>query len=233
MRTPYFVLLLAFFVQACSFGAPAPLPPTDTPTPTASVTPFFTPTITASPTIVRIPTQNFDQPVSTPFVIPLYIGSVTATPFSFDAFAPTPLPAGPGAGFASVEVGDNKIYWGGCKYNRTTIIVEVEDPEEVFSVIIFTRTKLLKEEDTTPWTSGNVMYNNGNGKFTYLMRGNDVKGPIPTRRSWVLFQLVATNIKGEEIGRSRIFEDSIQLSPCMCLDPSTGCPPTPIKTVKP
>jgi hypothetical protein len=233
MRTLHFVILLAFFVQACSPGVSTPPTATEPPTPTETATPVFTPTITPSPTIVRIPTQDPEQSTVTALAIPLFIGSVTATPFSFSAFFPTPGPVRPGSGFVSVEVSNNKLYWGGCKYNRTLITAEVEDPKEVFSVVLFTRTKLLKEEDTTPWTSGNVMYNNRDGTFTYLMRGNDVKGPIPTRKSWVLFQLVATNIDGEEIGRTRIFEDLIQLGPCMCLDPSTGCPPTPIRTPKP
>jgi len=42
----------------------------------------------------------------------------------------------------------------------------------------------------------------------------------------VYFQLIATDVAGEEVARSRIFTDMISLFPCMCLDPTTGCPPT-------
>ncbi|MHB8778014.1 MAG: hypothetical protein ACYC6R_09660 [Anaerolineales bacterium] len=235
MNRLQFVLMLVFLLQACSMNSL--FLPTSTPAPkaTASViytpvdttTPILTPTLTPSPTVVHIPTQDLNQPTPTAFIIPLFFSTVvTAIPFATPDFLP------PGPGFTSVFISENRIYWGGCKYNHTLITAVVNDLKEIFSVIIFTRTKLMNEDDSTPWTSGNVMFNNRDGSFTYNMRGNDVKGTVPTRKSWVIFQLVATNIKGEEVGRTRIYAQDILLSPCMCYDPSTGCPPT-VKPTQP
>jgi hypothetical protein len=223
MRKLYILILLALLIQACSPGAPLPTSTaTMTPSPNATVTPSLTPSITVSPTIVRIPTQNFFQPEATPFQFQLFVGSVTATSFSVAGTAR------PGAGFTSVTISEKKVYWGGCKYNSTTITTEIDDPEEVFSVIIFTRVMDAEnEDDFTPWTSGNVLFNNGDGTFTVKLRGSEIQGHNHYKKSWVLFQLVATNIKGEEVGRTKTYQE-IQLSPCMCLDPSTGCPPTPV-----
>jgi hypothetical protein len=113
------------------------------------------------------------------------------------------------------------------------IRTEVEDPDEVFSVIIFVRTKDIQEEDYTPWTSGAIMLNRGQGEFTYNMVGSEVYGHDHYLRSWVYFQLVATNIEGEEIGRTRVYEKAFDMYPCPCLTPLTGCPVTSIPTKKP
>lgn len=230
-----FVMMLAVLLQACSMNslflpANTPVPKITasvTNTPADTSTPTLTPTWTPSPTVVHIPTQDPNPPTPTAFIIPLLVGTiVTDIPFATPDFLP------PGPGFTSVSISENRIYWGGCKYNHTVITAIVDDLNEIFSVIIFTRTKLMNEADSTPWTSGNVMFNNRDGSFTYNMRGNDVKGTVPTRKSWVIFQLVATNIKGEEVGRTRIYSQDILLSPCMCYDPSTGCPPT-VKPTQP
>lgn len=216
------VMILMVLLQACSLGAPAPAP-TSTFAPTNTSTPSLTPSITPSPTIVRLPTQDFSQPIPTPFVFELFIGSVTVTPFA------TPGSTSPGSGFSLVTVSNPKFYWGGCKYNSTVILAKVDDPEGVVSVVIFTRVKSAESDDSTPWTSGNVMLKHSDGSYSYLMRGSDLEGHNHYKRSWVIFQLVATDKNGEEVGRSKIYTDAITLSPCMCLDPSTGCPPTAIR----
>lgn len=225
MRKLCFVMLLTIFLQGCAgtliqpTETPAPTgTPTITFTPTITSTPTTTPTITASPTIVRIPTQDPNKPTETFVPIPIFIGNDTATP----VIPPTPIR--PGAGFLSISISDKKIFWGECTPNKTTITIQVEDPEDVVSVIIFTQVKNMKKEDYTPWTSGNVMYKNLDGSFTYVMVGSEVEGHNHYKNSWVRFQLVATNIEGEEIGRTKIYTEEIDLSPCMCYEPLKGCP---------
>jgi len=229
MRTLTVMLVSAFLLQACSLNDVFFMP-ANTPIPTQTIFITYTPINTAgptrtpipspSPTIVRIPTQDFNVTPATFEPIPIIIDGNTATPVA------TSTAYTPGAGFDSIKVSESKIYWGGCKHNEATITATVDDPDEVASVIIFTRVKSAEEEDSTPWTSGNVMYNNGNGLFTYRMIGSEVEGHNHYLRSWVYFQLIATDVTGEEVARSRIFTDMISLFPCMCLDPTTGCPPT-------
>lgn len=237
MRLKYTLVILIFFLQACSLNG---LFPTNAPSPTATTfityTPIDTPTETQTPlptasaTIVHIPTLDPNGPTPTFPVIAIFTAEGASSPVPF------PTAVGPGPGFDSVKVSESKVYWGGCKHNQTVITAEVQDPEEVTFVYIFTRVKAADKEDYTPWTNGNVMYNNGGGIFTYIMVGSEVEGHNHYLRSWVHFQLVATNLKGEEVGRSRIFTDMISLFPCLCLDPTTGCPPTipaPTRTPKP
>lgn len=230
MRLQPVYLLLAILLTACSMAElmnPSTSTPASTATLPATFTPVDTPTSTKtsrptpSATIVRIPTWDPSQPTFTPFDLPqILVDGNTITP------APSSTLAVPGPGFMLVEYAPIKIYWGGCEPNKVSIRALVEDPEEVFSVIIFVRVKDLLKEDYTPWTSGEVMLNRGQGEFTYNLIGSKIKGHDHYLRSWVYFQLVATNIEGEEIGRTRIYEKAFDMYPCPCLTPLTGCPAT-------
>jgi len=221
MRRFFLVMVLAILIQACagtSFGDLL-FPPTGTPVPTATATVTFTPmdtptvtitpTITPSPTIVHLPTWDPNQPTATFIPIPIFIGNDTATP----VVSPTPMRPGPG--FLSVQVSDNKIFWGSCKPNTTKIVTQVENPEDVFSVIIFVQVKSATKEDSTPWTTGNTMQKHSDGTFSYTLKANTTRGHNHYKNSWILFQLVATNDKGEVIGRTMIYTNAIALSPCM------------------
>lgn len=219
--------ILFFLLQSCNgipFGNPEPAPSASVPTASVSVTPFdtltpsITPTITPSPTIIRIPTQDPNQPTPTFEPIPIFIGKYTATP----DIVVLPTPIGPGLGFLSVEMTEKTLYWGVCKPNKARIIAKVENPEAVFSVIIFVQVKDYYSEDYTPWTSGNTMQNHWNGTFTYWQQANTTEGHNHYKKSWIRFQLVATNDFGEVIGRTKVFANEITMSPCMGLNPLQG-----------
>jgi hypothetical protein len=238
MRRCYPVLALMIFLQACS-GIPFQgmlFPPTKTAAPTATatvtspptITPTatITPTITPSPTIVHFPTVDPNLPTATFVPIPIFIGGDTATP----VISPTPIRPGPG--FVSVQISESKIFWGVCKPNKSKITAKVEDPHEVISVVIFVQVKSAKRDDYTPWSNGDVMFNYRDGTFSYTLQANEIEGHNNYKDSWVRFQLVATNIKGEEVGRTKIYTEVVAMTPCMCLEPLKGCPiptSTPLK----
>jgi len=217
MHRFYFITLLAILIQACagmSVNKPANTPAlaasfaatfTSMDTPTATITP----TITPSPTIVHIPTWDPNQPTATFVPVPIFIGKDTATP----VIPPTPIRPGPG--FLSVQVSEKKIFWGVCKPDRTKITAEVENPEDIFSVIIFVQVKSATKEDYTPWTTGDTMQSHRDGTFSYSLTANTTYGHNHYKRSWILFQLVATDDMGREIGRTKIYTNEISLSPCM------------------
>lgn len=230
MRRLYFVLALAILLQSCSMNDISSLliPSTITPIPTATTfvtytplptwTPSITPTITVSPTIVHIPTWDPNVPTSTFAPIPIYIGQFTATP----AIPPTPVRPGPG--FLSVTVSDPRIFWGECSPNKSVVVAKVVEPEEVISVVIFVQVKAFDKEDYTPWTTGDVMFNYNDGTFSYILQATEIEGHNHYKKSWVRMQLVATNNKGEEVGRTKIFPEVTTLEPCMCYEPLKGCP---------
>ena len=221
MRRFYFVMVSVIFLQACSSipflnkSNPPTFPPSNTFTPTVTFTPTITSTATISPTIsptttiVHIPTQDPNQPTATFIIIPIYVDNNTGTP---DA---PPTVNSPGPGFLWVAVSENKIFWGSCKHNKTKITAQVENPEDVYSVVIFVRVKSLKKEDYTPWTTGDVMEGHGDGRYTYTLVGSNIEGHNHFKESWVMYQLVATNFDGEVIGNTSVFPNSIALSPCM------------------
>jgi hypothetical protein len=221
MRSFYLVMVSAILIQACagtSFGD-ALFPPTNTPAPTATATVTFTPmdtptatitpTITPSLTIVHIPTWDPNQPTATFVPIPIFIGKDTATPIV------SSTPARPGPGFLSVQVSDNKIFWGSCQPNKTKIIAQVENPEDVYSIVIFVRVKSAIKEDYTPWTTGDTMERHSDGTFSYSLAANTTRGHNHYKNSWIFFQLVATNARGDAIGHTMIYTNAIALSPCM------------------
>jgi hypothetical protein len=232
MRKLYLVAMIAVLLQACSMNDILSLP-TNTPLPTSTElitftplptwTPSITPSITPSPTIVRIPTWDPNVPTSTFAPIPIFIGEYTATPVI------PPTPVRPGPGFLSVTISEKRIFWGSCTPNESIIVAKVTDPEEVASVVIFVQVKSAEDEDYTPWTSGDVMYNYFDGTFSYTLQATEINGHNHYKKSWVRMQLVATNIKGEEVGRTRIIPEVASLEPCMCYEPLKGCPiPTPV-----
>lgn len=227
MRRFYIALALTIFLQACSLNDILN-PPIDTPVPTFTEfvtytplptwTPSITPSITPSPTIVHIPTWDPNLPTSTFAPIPIFIGEYTATPVI------PPTPVRPGPGFLSVTFSETRIFWGDCAPNKSVIVAKVADPEEVFSVVIFVQVKSFEKEDYTPWTTGDVMFNYNDGTFSYVLQATEIEGHNHYKKSWVRMQLVATNNKGEEVGRTRIFPQAALLEPCMCYEPLKGCP---------
>jgi hypothetical protein len=230
------MMVLAFFLQACSgipfqnmlskpTGTPAATEtPTVTFTPSITTTVTVTPSITPSPTIVHFPTQDPNQPTATFAPIPILVGDNTITP------VPIATIFRPGPGFLSVQISESRIFWGNCKPNRSKITAQVESPDEVAVVFIFVQVKSAKKEDYTPWSTGDVMFNHRDGTFTYNIQANEIEGHNNYRDSIVRMQLVATNNKGEEVGRTRIYTDVAAMSPCMCYEPLKGCPiETPVK----
>jgi hypothetical protein len=216
MRRLYLMMVLAILIQACagmSAKTPAPIPTAmATYTLINTLAPPSTPSLTPSPTIVHIPTVDPNQPTVTFVPIPIYIGKNTATPLAPLVF---PTPTKPGPGFLSVLISEKKIQWGSCKPNKTKILAQVENPEDVYSVIIFVQVKSAIKEDYTPWTNGDTMERHSDGTFSYLLNANTTRGHNHYKNSFVRFQLVATNTMGEEIGRTQIFTNEISLSPCM------------------
>jgi hypothetical protein len=236
MRRVYCMMVLAIVLQACS-GIPFQnvfFQPTETPaasgTPTVTFTPSITPTATNTPTItpsatvVHFPTADPNQPTVTFAPIPIFVGDNTITP------VPNVTTFRPGPGFLSVDISEGKIFWGNCRPNKSKITTRVENPDEVISVVIFVQVKSAKIEDYTPWTTGDVMFNYQDGTFSYNLQANEIDGHNHYKNSWVRFQLVATDIKGKEVGRTKIYTEVVAMSPCMCYEPLKGCPiETPVK----
>lgn len=225
MRKFFFIFLAGlFFLQSCSalpFGSAEPTPtskPTLTSTVTITPTSTTTPTITPSPTIVKIPTVDYNSTVTPPAYIysspTPFPGVPTATPIG------SQTPVSPGEGFEWVKISESKIYWGICTPNKLKVTAQVSEPKDVLSVVLFVRFRRLKAQIFTEWNKGSGMEPIGDaGLWAQDMYANSIDGHEKYRRGFVWYQLVATGENAIEVGRSRIFMDTIQLEPCMCMTP--------------
>lgn len=226
MRKIVFVLFTCYFLlQSCSSpGSAVPLPtrkPTITFTATITPTMTITPTITPSPTIVKIPTVDYNATPTPPayiYVVPTPIlGAGAALP------VPSETPSSPGEGFEWIKTSETNIYWGICKPNKMKVTAQVSEPKDVFSVVLFVRLRNLKAQIFTEWNKGTGMEPVGDeGLWAQDLYASSIDGHSSYRRGWVWYQLVATGKDNFEVGRSRIFMDTIKLQPCMCMTPPCG-----------
>jgi len=214
--------MLTFLLVSCSIPGinPAPTNPppqgtsttVGTPTKTATITPTQpTPTYTGTPTLSGI------TPTRTRFGTPATLtGTFTPLPLFIDTATPLILVTvdTPGEGFKSVEISGKEIFWGICKPGVVKITAEVAEPDEVYNVVIFVRLMDGESPDTTPWSKGAAMDDRRNGIFTYNLNADTISEKSSYRRSWVLYQLVATDFPGNIIGRTKTYTNSLTLRPC-------------------
>jgi hypothetical protein len=222
MRKLGILSMIAYLLISCSIPgintAPTNPPPQETsavagtPTRTATITPTQpTPTYTSTPTLAGItPTRTLFGTRAT------LTGTFTPLPLFIDTATPLILFTAdtPGEGFKWVEIEGNEIFWGICKPGVVRIIAEVAEPDEVYNVVIFVRLMDGESTDTTPWSKGAAMNNRRDGTFTYYLNADTISEKSAYRRAWVFFQLVATDLPGNIIGRTKVYTNALTLRPC-------------------
>jgi len=214
MRKYIFIVMIALFVQACSFSESAPAVETPTASPTVSPMRASTLTPTATSTPRNTPTDIGYMLTQTALApVQLFPGVHKATPFPTITPPPQPTPSSPGEGFESVVVSESKLYWGICKPHQAAMTIVVLHPEEVTTVYLFYRLASTTKDDTTPWI-GTVTDNHDNGTFTYLLRANYVSHRKDYMKAWLQYQFVAEDKKEVVVGRTRIYMDSLTIEPC-------------------
>jgi len=127
---------------------------------------------------------------------------------------PTVTPDIPGEGFQSVSISGNQIFWGVCEPGAVDVTAVVSDPKEVYSVLFFMQLREVESDDSTPWSNGEDMKNEGDGLFTYILNADTVHGRKNYLEAWVLYQLVATDISGKIVGRTKVYEGMLKIRPC-------------------
>jgi len=219
MRKPGILCALTFLLISCSIpginlaptGSPPERPATTAAPPTATAT--ITPTL-PTPTFTNTPTLSGVMPATAAVTTPA--ATFTPLPLFSDTLTPQLFYTGdaPGEGFHSVQISGNEIYWGICKPGTVKITAEVTDPAAVYNVVIFVRLQDGESTDTTPWSKGAAMDDRGEGIFSYDLDADTIAEKNSYRRSWVLYQLVATDRPGNIIGRTRVYRNSLTLRPC-------------------
>lgn len=235
MKKTSLFLIFVFLLSACSMTVdqilgrqptPTPAPTfTNTPTPALTFTPTVpSPTFTASPTMIGKQART-STPVSTPTPLVLLTPlGVTLLPSS------TPLVLVPQVkmtGFVSISVSDEAFYKGkACLPVSTKFIVQVSDVPATAFVQLFVRFKSKETGVTGEWSSI-PMQNAGVGTYTHELIPLEMKGIDSFENAWVQYQIVATDVNSNQVGRTDIFDERLTLLECVATPtPSPSITPT-------
>jgi hypothetical protein len=221
MRRTGLLFTLVLFLSACSAVDLLPAnesrvtisPPTAVYTPT-KISNLSSPTFTSTPTLTGLKPRTPGTSPLTPTITATLI-VIPVNTIGTNQIIPSRTPIVVGGGFETVNVSGNTILWGSCKPGSVSVTARVSAPDEVYSVVFFIHLQNTKNEDTTPWSKGAAMEKLGNGIFTYELKANTVSRHNNYLKAWIIYQLVATDINGKEVGRSPIFSGGLTIGPCM------------------
>ncbi len=218
MRKRTILSLVTIFLLGCSMvdisqylpvTAGTPLPDTPTPFPTATFTPPAPPTYTFTPTMIgqKPSATPTDTPTSTPIV------TGTATPVNTvpgPALTPSAMPED--SGFISILLSGDQIYIGTCGAGQVDVEARVINPNKVKGMVMFMKFRNQITGSETGWDRGTSLENQGEGRYTLTIKASDLL--TPANPTWVVFQLVGTNEKQDNVARSPVYSDRLTLFQC-------------------
>lgn len=210
-------LTLGIVLLACSVSdipglvqATATPPPSATPIPaTLTPSPVVFPTHTFTPTLVLMSTEVPQTATLASTPTPGDTPTPTATVPTSTATAS--LAGLSGTGFNAANVSSSVFYWGACQPTTATLTVTVANPAQVTDVVLFTRINDKTTGGLTPWDKGASMTLVGPGVFSRTLNGTHMG---VSEDSWIQYQFVGTDSKGQVVARSPVFHDTLSLSPC-------------------
>jgi len=175
------------------------------PTSTPEILP--TSTYTFTPTLV-----GFKSPTPTELILPTEAVTETPTPLYVSNLTNPLIDLG---NFVSVSLSGDTFYRSGsCQPLSVKLTAQVGDAQNTAFVVLSVRFKSKESGATGKW-AGITMQNNGMGTFTHELIPGDVKGLDLFKDAWVEYQLVATDSKTKELGRTGIFKESLTLLDCL------------------
>lgn len=218
MRKLFFLSLIGIFLLACSMvdisqylPVSVGTPPPDTPTPF----PTNTNTLPAPPTYTYTPTLIGQRPSATPTATFTSTPVVTGTPTPVNtvpgpALTPTDMPED--TGFISILLSGEQVYVGNCGAGQVDFEARVIQPNKVNSVVMFMKFRNQITGAETGWDRGTSLEDQGEGRFITTLKASDL--PAPANPTWVVFQLVGTNDKQDNVARSPVYADRLTLFQC-------------------
>lgn len=231
MKKIYAISLCTIMLLSCTLsaflpdGAPTAAPvsiPKETSTEKPTIVPTVpTPTFTPTPPLVGQKTRTL-----TPTIEPTSIQPTETSIFL--ATLDTPTPSVKMDGFVSVTISSKEFFRGAeCQPNSVKFIAQVADSAGTAFVVLFVRFKSRQTGTTSEWTSIG-MSTLGAGTYTYVLSPEEMIGVDSFENPWVQYQIVATNIDANEIGRTGIFNERLSLLECV---PTPSPSPSPEPTV--
>jgi hypothetical protein len=226
------ILLLSVIITACSalppvdlsFLTPATPAPTFTPQPT--VTHFPTPTSTRDPFAVNTaaptdipPTQNpqitLPPPTRTAPPTETFRPTITLEPIDPSLFTPSPNI------FTYVSRSTNQVVWGSaCDGDRSiTFVANVTPVRRLKYVLLFIKLQDKFSGRHTEWGAGAIMKDNDQGKYFYKLELDQIKDYMFYEDAWLQYQMVASTVGLQVLGRSVVDRTSVSLTHCDVLVP--------------
>jgi hypothetical protein len=137
---------------------------------------------------VQEPPQPSPEPTNTtapdPTAVPFTIFDVKATPFNF-------------------YYGDDS-----CGSNTITISAQVNYPESVYSMVIFTRFADQNSNALTGWDSGAAMTRLADGTYRITLNATELDNYDTYEFSTLFYQIVATRENKSELGRTVVLKNA-------------------------
>ena len=222
MKKITILTLLPLLLLACTFSElpllpqPAAPQPSDTAAPvlpTETFTPEIPPTFTFTPTLIgaRPSSTPTETPVPTDTILYLTPPTETLTPPPSAQPQTEPTIDLQGTGFTSIDQSTDQIYWGACQPNDVIIAVQMTNPSQVSSVVLFVKFRDKATSNGTGWDKGTSMDPHGDGSYTLTLNG---KGMDHYNNAWIVYQIVGTDRGGIPVARSPVFNESLTLSIC-------------------
>ena len=117
--------------------------------------------------------------------------------------------------FDSVTVSGPQIIWGNsCQANSVTVTAQAASGFNVTSVLLFTRLQSQTGDFTSPWNNAISMHNDGLGTFTYDLSARGITDSENFDLAWIQYQLVATNMHNQIIGRTQVYLNYLTIARC-------------------
>ncbi len=221
------ISVVGLLVLACSTSDLIPATPFVAPTlplPTETLPAAPTATASATPTQPIQPTQTM-EPTATFTSVPTLIAAGSSPTSTTSGAAPTAtaqsqptatMTLAAGSVFTSVTASGNMITWGAnCPNNSVTFAAQAVSGYNITSVLLFVRLQSQSTGVTTRWSNGTSMHTDGAGMFTYSLAARGIPYYQDFQSAaWVQYQLVATNLQNQIVGRSEIVSNGITLSRC-------------------
>ena len=131
-------------------------------------------------------------------------------------------------GFFSVAVSDAEFYKGKeCLPVSTKITAQVTDIANTAFVVLFVRFKSKQTGATSEWTSIGMQPAGTLGFYSHELVPLEMKGLDAFENAWVEYQIVATDARSHEVGRTDIFSERLTLLECVATPtPSPSGTPT-------
>jgi hypothetical protein len=226
MKRTYLSLVCIFLISACSMSVEEIfLIPTKTLTPTltSTITPTNIPTFTATivtPTFSLTPTLA-GQRTPTLTLEPTLTVKPSETPVP-----PTLTSTVAMQGFVTVFTSRADFFKAGiCEPTSVKFTAQAANAAGTAFVVLFVRFKSRQTGATSEWTSITMQRLNP-GTFVHDLVASEMKGVDSFPNAWVQYQLVATDSKTNEIGRTAIFDERLSVLNCVPTPTLSAIPAT-------